>query len=483
MTRTPRSLFLLLVIAMTVLAMGLLPGCARKERNALATQSAQDLAKSTASELTHRMGVFHALSVATRVVAQSVRAPAIDDLDLRERLVDAVHDERWEDAILYNAYWDADFGDADAQEAEVRLMLYRQQYEQGRARAWGLLSSFPEQQERWVPLWYDAWQVDPNVWRPAPYDMIRGRDYKELRRLGGGSTVSLKVKNAEDQTIGMIKPHSELGQTYYRGEIAAYRLCAIMKCGFDVPRNIETRFQLKEFLRAYGVRSLDNRSKGYARRFSDIIVFEDDEGAPWIHATFKDWVPGYTTFPVEHVDGWIHLLNGYIPLETLEEMTLEEALQPMRGKEREDVRGMLARNEEGTDALDFARQLSNLHVFDFLMNNWDRYSTVFWGVNTHWNHGRFVSIDNGASFQPRSNGTVALTRSRLHVIRRFSKSTVFAIRVMDRERTRALLFPDSAHHPGEAARFDNFWERREEFLAWIDTLIERRGETLILSLP
>src|SRR5699024_8837682 len=279
--------------------------------------------------------------------------------------------ERWNDAALYQEHWHAPLDDADAQEAEIRLLIQLQQFSDAQGRAWTLVDAFEENRTRWVPLWYATWMADPTFWRPKPYDMIRGEDYEKLTKLGGGSTVSLKVLNTDDEIIGMIKPHSELGQTYYRGEIAAYRLCEIMQCGFSVPRNVEVRFKLKEFLRAYGVSALKNRSEGYARRFSDIIVFPDETDEPWIHATFKDWVPGFTTFPVEHVEGWINLLNGYIPIETLQEMSLEEALRPMRGKERAYIPAMLERNEEGTDALDFARQLSNLHVFDYLMNNWD----------------------------------------------------------------------------------------------------------------
>lgn len=475
MHRNPRVLFLLLT-----LALGAFSGCAHKaQANALA----QEAGEAAAQKVIAQTALHNALQAAKAHVHGHLIAPAIEDLDLRERLISAVQEERWDDAAIYQEHWHAEFDDADAQEAEIQLLLHQENFQDARDRAWALVDAFEEQRERWVPLWYDTWMAEPEFWHPTPTDMIYRENYHNLTKLGGGSTVSLKVHDEDDEIIGMIKPHSELGQTYYRGEIAAYRLCELMQCGFSVPRNIEVRFKLKEFLRAYGVRSLKNRSEGYARRFRDIITFEDEDGEEWIHATFKDWVPGFTTYPVEHVEGWISLLNGYISIEDLQEMTLEDALRPMRGKERAYIPAMLERNEEGTDALDFARQLSNLHVFDYLMNNWDRYSKVYWGVNCHWNHGEFVSIDNGASFQRRNEGVSAATRARLHVIRRFSRSTVAAIRAMDKERTRTLLFPDSEHHPGEEQRFESFWERRADFLEWLDKLIERRGEDTILSLP
>lgn len=462
------------------LALGAFSGCAHKaQANTLAQEAGEKAAQTVIAQ-----SAFHnALQAAKTHVHTHVVTPDIDMLDLRERLIRAVHEGRWEDAEIYQKHWHADAEDADGQEAEIRLLIHQESYDDARNRVWTMVDAFGAEDDRWVPLWYDAWMADPQFWRPTPTDMIYKETYHNLTKLGGGSTVSLKVRDEDDEIIGMIKPHSQLGQTYYRGEIAAYRLCELMQCGFSVPRNIEVRFKLNEFLRAYGVRALKNRSEGYARRFSDIITFPDEDGELWIHATYKDWVPGFTTYPVEHVEGWISLLNGYLSIEELEEMSLEDALRPMRGKERAYIPAMLERNEEGTDALDFARQLSNLHVFDYLMNNWDRYSKVYWGVNCHWNHGEFVSIDNGASFQRRNEGVSAATRARLHVIRRFSRSTVATIRAMDRERTRELLFPDSAHHPGEDQRFESFWERRADFLEWIDKLIDRRGEETILSLP
>src|SRR5690625_238147 len=478
MYRTPRIVVFLILCALATFS-----GCAHKARaNALAEETGQDIAQRVIAQT----ALQNALNAAQATVAQAIQTPQLQNLsadDLRARFLRAAKDARWKDAAIYNAFWQAPLDDADGQEAEILLLLAQQNYRDARTRAWNLVDAFQHEDPRWIPLWYQSYMADPNFWRPVPYDMIRGQDYEKLAKLGGGSTVSLKVLDQDENILSMIKPHSELGQTYSRGEIAAYRPCELMQCGFSVPRNIEVRFTLKEFLRAYGVAALKNRSQGYARRFSDIIVFEDEKGEPWIHATMKDWVPGYTTYPIEHVDGWISLLNGYTPIETLRQMSLEDALRPMRGKERAYIPAMLERNQEGTDGLDFARQLSNLHVFDYLLNNWDRYSGVYWGVNCHWNHGQFVSIDNGASFQRRNWGNAVATRTRMRVIRRYSKTTVAAIRAMDKDLTRELLFPDNAHHPGEDDRFESFWARRDDFLQWIDELIERRGEAQTLSLP
>ncbi len=449
-------------------------GCGhRSQANILA----EEAGRTTAQAVTDAIVFDQAMHRAANTVHHAAHTPKISELPLREWFVEAVVAHDWDKADVYQQHWQAEFDDMDGQEAEVSLLLHHEQYAEAREKVWGLLSSFPEAQSRWVPIWYDAWMEDPEYWSKKPYTMVRGQDYDTLAQLGGGSTLSFKVKKG-GTTIAMTKPNTTQQQTFTRGEVAAFRLCNIMRCGFKVPHNREIRFPLRDFLAAYGVTSLQNRT-GYSRRFSEFILSTDDHTS-YVDGTLKEWVPGFTTYPLEHTDGWIALLNGYIRPEKLATMSLEDALRPMRGKERAYIRAMLDRGEE-TDALDFARQLSNLHVFDYLLNNWDRYSGIYWGVNCQWNHGTFVSIDNGAVLQIRDWGKA--TWDRLQIIRLFSKSTVEAIRLMDHDLMREFMFPDFENHPDEDKRFENFWSRRERFLTWIDSLIERYGEDHVLGLP
>jgi hypothetical protein len=136
-------------------------------------------------------------------------------------------------------------------------------------------------------------------------------------------------------------------------------------------------------------------------------------------------------------------------------------------------------------ALDLARQLSNLHVFDLLINNWDRYSGAYPGVNSQFNHGMFVSIDNGAAFQARRQGNTSefTTWNRLRRIEIFSRTTIESIRSMDTDRARALLFPTSRWHTDDDDRWERFLHRRERLLSHIDALIEQHGEDRVLVLP
>lgn len=457
-----------------ILVTSVFSGCARQAKSDVLAEEADLLAAQL--QAAH----LQALEQASTTVAAAAEEPAIETLDLRGRFIQAVIDEDWELAREYHQHWHADLEDEEAQDAEWLLLLADQNFDEARARAWFGIESFPESKHHWVQRWYQSWMADERFWRAAPYDLQPNVDFDKLEALGGGSTVTLKVL-LNDEIVGVLKPHSTREQSFYRGEVAAFRLCSLMKCGFEVPLNTEVRIRVSDFLRAYGISSLQRRT-GYSSNFSDLITFTDADGEAWIHATFKAWAPGFTTYPVEHTEGWVSLLNGATSREKLESMSLADALRPMRGKERAYVPAMLDRGGD-TTGLDFARQLSNLHVFDYLLNNWDRYSGVFWGVNCQWNNGTFVSIDNGAVLQRRGWGSAIATRNRMRRIRIFSRSTVEALRAMDYDLTRQLLLPPSPHHSDEDERFENFWGRRVEFLEWLDQLIESRGEDLVLILP
>lgn len=403
-----------------------------------------------------------------------------DALDLRGRFLDAVQQEDWARAEELGALWTPDASDVDGLDAHLSLQIARGEFAEARTQALAYADANPDQRDHWKSRWFDTWTADEQFWRATPYPLELGRDLDGMEALGGGSTITLKVIK-DGEIVGVFKPHSTREQSNYRGEVAAYRLCALMQCGFEVPKNIEAKIRVRDFLRAYGIASLQ-RNKGYSRGFSDLITFKDEQGEEWIHGTLKDWAPGFTTFPIEHTDGWVSLLNGATSRARLEDMSLSDALRGMRGKERAYVGAMLDRGGD-TDGMDFARQLSNLHVFDYLLNNWDRYSGKFWGVNCQWNHGHFVSIDNGAVLQRRSWGSAIATRNRMRRVRVFSRTTVDAIRWMDKEQMRTLLLPANPNHTDEEERFENFWERRNEFLTWIDQLIESRGEDKVLMLP
>lgn len=387
-----------------------------------------------------------------------------DRLDSAERLVAALDDFRT---------------DVELDRIRVLIALRRGNWQRAQDLAWSAVNAHPEYRAEQMQLWYETLIARPGFWRATPRTLQAAVDLDRIEALGGGSTITLKFELA-GETIAAFKPHQTREQSYYRGELAAYRLCAMIHCGFTVPHNEEVRIRVRDFLRLYGVSSLDS-SSGYSRNFSDLIVTED-EGERWILGTMKAWVPGFTNVPIEHTAAWEHLLSGYLSVDELEAMTVEDAISGFRSAPIQRVRQMLERAEDAT-ALSFARELSNLHVFDLLLNNWDRYSGRFPGANVQWNHGHFVSIDNGAVLQHANWGRPWMVQQRIRRIRVFSRSTINAIRWMELEAARELLLPAGSVFTDEDERFELFCQRRQWLLDYVDGLIATHGEEAVLALP
>jgi hypothetical protein len=209
---------------------------------------------------------------------------------------------------------------------------------------------------------------------------------------------------------------------------------------------------------------------------------KDQKQRSWLYGTHKEWIPGYSQFPIATVDIWEDLLRvDKRPMEEIRTKTLEALLKSMKKAHPKRFQKFFKRAESVTPE-DFLRQLSNLHVFDALISNWDRYSDDIPGVNCQWNHGMFVSIDNGASFpktHKRKRDTWPLQRMKKYV-QRYSRTTINAIRWMDTDRLYPVLFPPSLASDKDAIRYQLFLERREALLAHVDTLIDEHGEDNVL---
>ena len=123
------------------------------------------------------------------------------------------------------------------------------------------------------------------------------------------------------------------------------------------------------------------------------------------------------------------------------------------------------------------QQISDMLAMDHLTNNWDRFSgdPALYGANCHLEPGGLVAIDNGASFPPWNADRVV---RRLKLSQRFTKSFVLALRRLEYEKTIERLFPDANFE--EEKRFEIFWQRRDELLAYIDGLIAVYGEDAVL---
>ena len=300
-----------------------------------------------------------------------------------------------------------------------------------------------------------------------PRRLVPGKDISTMKRIGGGSSLVYKfIKNKE--TVAAFKPFQKRYQSNYRSEIAAYRLCPAMKCGFDVPVNVPVWFDYNAFSSMYSRNSANPQPE-----FAEIIPTKLEDGSHRIDGTYKDWIKEFAEYPIEFSATWKFWLN---PGMQKDEMAVE-ASTLLPGFESKHKRGKrftekLAPHLDGVTVYQIARQLSNLLVFDFLINNWDRFSGSpdLYGVNCQFSHGRFMSIDNGAGFSQTPN---AKPEKHLHEISRFSRMTYEAIKAFDKDKMRDYLFPNATVH--ELEKFETFWGQREKYLKYVDACIKKNG--------
>jgi hypothetical protein len=127
-------------------------------------------------------------------------------------------------------------------------------------------------------------------------------------------------------------------------------------------------------------------------------------------------------------------------------------------------------------------QISDMVLFDFLINNFDRFS----GGNTRasGDGALLYFMDNALSFRLERRGQLRV-RTYFERSQRFSRRTVGALRALDPAIVRAVM----QHGAGPwgklltEAEIDAMFARRDYALAYIDGLIAAHGEAEVLVFP
>lgn len=319
----------------------------------------------------------------------------------------------------------------------------------------------------------NALKSSPNL-HAEPKQFVPGQDISAMKRIGGGSSLVYKFIK-DGQTVAAFKPFQKRFQSNYRSEIAAYRLCPLMKCGFNIPTNLPIYFDFNEFSSLYS-----RNAANLKEEFSEIIPTKLPDGSHRVDGVYKDWVPDFAEYPIEFSDIWKKWLNPgttkedlHVPASTL----LSEFAKRHQRKEKFVQKLAPHFNDPQTgqalQIYDLARQLSNLLVFDYLINNWDRFSgaPALYGVNCQFSHGKFMSIDNGAGFSQTPH---AKPEKHLHEITRFSRLTYESIKGFDKDEVANILFPNPSVH--EMDKIETFWKLREKYLQYVDACIAKNGE-------
>jgi hypothetical protein len=441
-----------------------------------------------ADEARHRVDVARERGGADPLLTEALRA------QVRRGAVDAVT------ALL--ARWEPEPEQPDAWELAIQAELLVGRTSRAEERARVAQAHFADDRSRFTRLLYDVLRSDRERF-PPPTDYDAAAFGDRFEDYAQSSSVLFRTWS-DRETTGVFKPMQTVRHTNYRGEVAAWRLCQVLQCAFDIPFTRELRVSEPQVLSLTGVARFED-TRSFARPHSRLVWHTDEEGSRWLYGAWKRWEPGSMQFPVEWTPLWTPLVRAgasgeaarqrpvasfAVPL--LQRSGASSGTSPRRGSDLapEEQRWLRRYRAVDThlrdsDLTTLARGLSDLHIFDALINNHDRYlpDELRWGMNCQFRMGRFLSIDNGAGFRTEQDHVARRVWRNLRPVEVVSKSFIDQIRWVEPDALFELLFPPSAYHPDDPERFAAFESRRHELLAWVDELVERFGEDAVYRFP
>jgi hypothetical protein len=264
----------------------------------------------------------------------------------------------------------------------------------------------------------------------------------------GGSSISLRIEFAGGWRAAF-KPDQTNEQTVPRKEIAAYRLSRLLGLESVAPA-VGRRLALKEL-----VEKMDEGSRDVIPRLIEQATVDGDgmvagELSWWIPVIVDAKLEGQ---PIDSPDG-MAAWHRYLVV---------GAAEPYSG------RALLP-------------QISNMIVFDYLINNSDRWS----GSNTKASpDGRTLFfMDNTLSFGPVLEGSPKV-RMYLEHVQKFSRALVRRVRGLDEAAVRMAMTTECGPYDrvlteGEVTAV---LYRKDAFLAYVDALADELGEEQVLAYP
>lgn len=334
-----------------------------------------------------------------------------------------------------------------------------------------------------IATFNEAIARDESLKAPTVTITLESGHADKIYSLGGGKSVSLRMTRQGD-SVYAFKPAQMTWREGWQAEVAAYTLCQILACDFEIPSNRMARISQEDFYALYERVRSEKQTRYREERFQELLwVSEDDpQGQPrqYLYGTLKEWVPGFINWPIEYTEHWEPWLDVTRSLADLERVRLREALSSLRQQQGGRFYRDILRESETSGVLALGSQLSQLLTFDFVTTNWDRFSVLeaYYGANNQFAQGRFISIDNGAAFHTQPMQRV---NELLPKMTRFSRRQIAALRALRPGQLDLLLFPVQTEE--SKLRMRIFWQQRDVLLAHVDKLIKEHGAARVLGFP
>jgi hypothetical protein len=279
-------------------------------------------------------------------------------------------------------------------------------------------------------------------------DPLRGTKLTRVKFNRGGSSVSLRVDFATGGRASF-KPDQTNLQSVPRKEVAAYRIDRMLGLSHVQPV-IAGALPRQEVVAA-----MDPGARALLPRFNaEVLVTEDG----MVKGSLAWWIPEIVDckiqgFRVDSTDG-IVLWKRYL--------TIGEPIPPA--------------------AAQIVPQISSMVVFDFLINNFDRWSGA--NVKCSPDMADVYYMDNALSFGLDGRGQL---KARIYLERsqKFSRSLYEALRRLDPVEVTDAMNTDTG--PWESLLTEEeisaMMKRRDYLVSYIDGLITMYGEDAVLVFP
>lgn len=243
------------------------------------------------------------------------------------------------------------------------------------------------------PEYTVEFQETPGYWEGRPDEewlrFIQTAEIVSIAFNRGGSSISLRLYFADGRSAAF-KPDQFHEQTVPRFEIAAYRINRLLGLS-RVPPATWRILSKKEMFE-----KLDKNSRAYRRRIESETIWREDGT---VAGEVSVWIPIIHYFPLDTAEyrrKWVAWLAPW--------MTLDKASYSLAG------------------------QISIMNIFDFLMNNPDRYT----GNNTLSDKSmrHLYFMDNTWACYPKPDGS-SIGRVYLRLTRRYSEKLIRNLRRID----------------------------------------------------
>ncbi|MBI2394848.1 MAG: hypothetical protein HYV09_35090 [Deltaproteobacteria bacterium] len=298
----------------------------------------------------------------------------------------------------------------------------------------------------------DGWTTDPRD--AALLVGLKSAVVQTGMRSVGSTSVVFKVP-LDGGVQAAFKPETRKHGGRWRGEVAAYRLSRAL--GLDhVPVAVPRATKMTAL-------SASTRSAVAVRLLRDQCL-PDVDGR--LSGAMVAWVPGLARLRLEDDplwSAWREWLSVDPPARAL-----ELRLPPGAARDVRQARAL-------------SPQVSTLVAFDHLIGNRDRWSGH--NVLVDVTRTRLVFLDHNLAFDAQLDVKSTAKRTMvLHRVQRFSRGLVTRLRALSRAELVDVFGLDDRGAPLLSdEQIDATLGRRDELIAWIDSLVAKHGEGKVLA--